>query len=98
VLDLEGIVNGRAEQALKDAHSQNGIPEARYIILNFSQVTYMNSTGIGVLVTLLVRANRYRQRILAYGLKDHYRKIFQMIRLDEAITIFDGEIEALATV
>ena len=45
----------------------------------------MNSSGIGLLVTLLVRANRNRQRMLAYGLSDHYRQIFELTRLDEAI-------------
>ena len=56
----------------------------------------MNSGGIGLLVTLLVRAQRQRQRVLAYGLSDHYRQIFELTRLDEAIGIHDSEDEALA--
>ena len=50
------------------------------------------------LVTLLVRANRAKQRLLACGLNDHYRQIFELTRLDEAITIFDDEAAALAAV
>ena len=49
----------------------------------------MNSGGIGLLVTLLVRANRQKQRLLAFGLNDHYRQIFELTRLDEAIGIYD---------
>jgi anti-sigma B factor antagonist len=56
----------------------------------------MNSGGIGMLVTLLVRANRQRQRLVAYGLNEHYRQIFELTRLDEAIGIFDSETEAFA--
>ncbi len=56
----------------------------------------MNSGGIGLLVTLLVRAQRQRQRVLAYGLSEHYRQIFELTRLDEAIGIHDTEDEALA--
>ena len=55
----------------------------------------MNSGGIGLLVTLLVRANRQSQRLLAYGLSDHYRQIFELTRLDEAIGIHDDEQAAL---
>jgi anti-sigma B factor antagonist len=55
----------------------------------------MNSGGIGLLVTLLVRAQRQRQRVLAYGLTDHYRQIFELTRLDEAVGIHDTEDEAL---
>jgi anti-sigma B factor antagonist len=56
----------------------------------------MNSGGIGLLVTLLVRANRQKQKLLACGLNDHYRQIFELTRLDEAITIHDSEADALA--
>ncbi len=45
----------------------------------------MNSGGIGLLVMLLVRAQRNRQRVLAYGLSEHYRQIFELTRLDEAV-------------
>jgi anti-sigma B factor antagonist len=35
---------------------------------------------------------------MAYGLSDHYRQIFTLTRLDEAIEIFDDETDALAAV
>ena len=66
------------------------------MVLDFSGLDYMNSGGIGLLVTLLVRAQRARQQMLAYGLSDHYRQIFELTRLDEAIAIHDDEGGALA--
>ena len=57
----------------------------------------MNSSGIGLLVTLLVRAHRQGQQVLAYGLSDHYRQIFELTRLDEAVGIHDTEADALGT-
>jgi anti-sigma B factor antagonist len=56
----------------------------------------MNSGGIGLLVTLLVRANRRSQKLMAYGLSEHYRQIFELTRLDEAVGIHDNEQGALA--
>ena len=61
-------------------------------------MTYMNSSGIGLLVTLLIRANRQGQRIYALGLNDHYRQIFELTRLDEAIRLCDGEAQARAEI
>ncbi len=49
----------------------------------------MNSGGIGMLVTLLVRSQRRQQRLAAVGLSDHYRQIFELTRLDEAIALHD---------
>jgi anti-sigma B factor antagonist len=45
---------------------------------------------------LLVRAKRQGQRLLAVGLSDHYREIFSLIRLDEAIGIHDDANAAVA--
>jgi anti-sigma B factor antagonist len=54
----------------------------------------MNSSGIGVLVTILIRANRQGRRLGAVGLSEHYRQIFELTRLDEAIPVFATEDEA----
>jgi anti-sigma B factor antagonist len=96
VLDIYGDVTAASEHALSDAYAKASTSTTRSIILNFSALEYMNSGGIGMLVTLLVRANRQRQRLLAYGLNQHYRQIFELTRLDEAIGIHETETAALA--
>jgi anti-sigma B factor antagonist len=96
IVDIGGDVTAASEDALMDAYAQATNDETRAVVLNFTALEYMNSGGIGLLVTLLVRANRAKQRLLAYGLNDHYRQIFELTRLDEAIGIFASEAEALA--
>lgn len=98
IIDIEGEVTAASENALMDAYTEANRNEPRSIILNFEEMEYMNSSGIGLLVTLLIRANRQNQRILAVGLNEHYQHIFQLTRLDEAIQIFGSEGEALAAV
>ena len=66
--------------------------------LDFSGLEYMNSGGIGLLVTLLVRAQRGGMRLLATGLSEHYRQILSLTRLDEAIEIHDDATSAAAAV
>ena len=51
----------------------------------------MNSSGIALLVKLLIRANRQSQQVLAYGLSDHYRHIFELTRIDEVIRTYATE-------
>ena len=94
VVDIRGDVTAGSEGVLMAAYDEAG--DARAIVLNFTELDYMNSGGIGLLVTLLVRANRQGQRLLAFGLSDHYRQIFELTRLDEAVGIHDSEPEALA--
>jgi len=98
VIDICGDVTAASEQPLSTAYDeatkQYG---AQILLLNFSGLEYMNSSGIGMLVTLLVRANRQRQKLAAYGLSDPYRQSFELTRLDEAIGIYDDETSALAS-
>ncbi len=94
VVDIHGDVTAGSEDVLMGAYADAG--DARAVVLNFSDLSYMNSGGIGLLVTLLVRANRRSQRLLAYGLSDHYRQIFELTRLDEAVGIHETEQDALA--
>jgi anti-sigma B factor antagonist len=96
IVDIKGDITAASEDVLMEAYSEASGEGTRTIALNFSGLEYMNSGGIGLLVTLLVRANRQRQRLLAFGLTDHYREIFELTRLDEAIAIYPSEEEALA--
>lgn len=96
VLDLKGDVNAAAEPLLVKAYTEATANGAKAIILNFTNLAYMNSTGIGLLVTLLVRAQRQGQALMAFGLSSHYRQIFDLTRLDEVIKVFSKESEAAA--
>ncbi len=81
-----------------DAFSQASNGSTQTILLNFSGLDYMNSSGIGLLVTLLIRTQRQKQTLLACGLSPHYQEIFTLTRLNEAIGIYTDESEALAVV
>ena len=95
VIEIAGEVTRESDLHLQDAYERAGT-DARAIILSFDGLEYMNSSGIGLLVTLLVRAQRNRQQMLACGLTDHYRQIFELTRLDEVISIHDTEAAAIA--
>ena len=66
--------------------------------MNFEDMDYMNSSGIGLLVTMLIRCQRQNQNLLACGLSGHYLQIFELTGLNEAIQVFPSESEAQAAV
>lgn len=95
VVDVEGELTAFAEGVLMDAYAQASGDGVRAVILNMDGLEYMNSSGIGLLVTLLIRVNREGRRLMTCGLSEHYRSIFQITRLDDAIAIHDTEEEAV---
>ncbi|MDX1437670.1 MAG: STAS domain-containing protein, partial [Anaerolineales bacterium] len=72
--------------------------EPKSILLNFTNVGYINSTGIALIVSLLAQARKSHITVLTYGLSDHYKEIFEITRLSDFMAIFDNEEEALASV
>lgn len=96
VIDIHGEITAFSEETLRSAHDEASAGGVRAVVFNFTDLAYMNSGGIGLLVTNLIRAQRSGHRLLAYGLSDHYREIFSLTRLDEAIGIFASEAEAVA--
>jgi anti-sigma B factor antagonist len=95
IVEVHGEITAASEKALMDAYTEAAGAQTKAVIIDFNSLEYMNSGGIGLLVTLLVRANRQKQRLLAYGLSDHYRQIFELTRLDEAIGIYVDEASAV---
>ena len=96
ILRIAGDVTSASETDLMAGYARAAESGAGAVILDFSSLEYMNSGGIGLLVTLLVRAQRAGTRLLATGLSEHYRQILLLTRLDEAIEIHVDEAAALA--
>ena len=90
VVELTGEITSAAEQGLNDAYAEvAGEPS---VLLDFSAVDYINSTGIAVIVGILAQARRNGQELRAGGLAEHYREIFRITRLSDFMTILeDGE-------
>jgi anti-sigma B factor antagonist len=96
IIDLHGEINAFAEDRLNDVYADAESKDAEVILLNFSDVDYINSTGIALIVGLLARARKSHRRLLACGLSDHYVEIFQITRLVDFMSVFPDEASALA--
>ena len=89
VIELTGDVDRDAEGPLGAAYAE--VAQAGVVVLDFSNVSYINSTGIAVIVGLLAQARKNAQSLQARGLSDHYHRIFEITRLADFMTIIDQE-------
>jgi anti-anti-sigma factor len=96
VIELHGEINSFAEQALSVAYAEAESQGPQAILLNFSDVDYINSTGIALIVTMLARARKAHIRLLTCGLSDHYVEIFNITRLADFMSVYPDEDTALA--
>jgi anti-anti-sigma factor len=97
IIDMQGVINSLAEAGLSAAYDQADAAGSQTIVLNFSQVDYINSTGIALIVGLLARARKSHKTLAVFGLSDHYREIFNITRLADFMQIYQDEASLLAT-
>lgn len=96
IVDLQGEINTLAENVLNAAYDEAASQKPEMILLNFSQVDYINSTGIALIVGLLKRARQDNCSLTACNMSEHYREIFQITRLTDFMPLFSDEVSALA--
>lgn len=95
IIDLVGEINIDTETALNRAYTKASSQPIPTIMLNLSQVNYITSSGIALLVDILGRARQADRQLMVYGLSKHYQEIFRMMHLTDFIHIFPDEATAL---
>jgi anti-anti-sigma factor len=95
IVDLPTQIDATAEHALNDAYATAAGHGSKTVLLNFSDVEFLSSTGIALIVGILARARKDGRKITAAALSDHYKEIFEITRLADFMTIFADENAAL---
>jgi anti-sigma B factor antagonist len=98
VIDVQGELTGDAESAILSAYAQADVDATQLVVLNFKQLSYMNSSGVGLLITLVVRARRQGKKLAAVALPAHFKKILLLTRLNEALPIYDNQSDLEAAI
>ena len=95
IFELHGDINAGAGTKLEAAQAALEEPERAAVVLDFEDVDYINSTGIALIVGLLARARAAGLAVVAHGLSDHYREIFQITRLADFVGLHPDRASAL---
>lgn len=96
IIDLHGEIDAFADQDLNNIFEQVLAAKVESVLLNFTSVHYINSTGIALIVRLLGQARTARIAVTTYGLSSHYQEIFEITRLADFLNIVPDEESAIA--
>ena len=66
------------------------------LVVDLSQVTYIDSSGLAVLIEAMQNVGGYGGKFALTGLQDGVRPIFEIARLDQVFRIFPDTASALA--
>ena len=97
VLRFEGDITSASQDAVLGTYQK--LPaEIKKILLDFTKVPYLNSSGIALVIQLLMAAKKAGQTVLCFGLSQHFVKVFTMLGLAKYTTLHTDEAAARAAV
>ena len=98
VLRFEGDIASTSKEAVLGAYQSLPKETAKNILLDFTKVDYINSSGIALVIQLLMEAANSAQKIYAFGLSAHFTKVFTMVGITKYAGLFPSQADALAAI
>ena len=96
ILDLKGkLTAGLGDQLLREAIDELLAENKGHIVINLSEVSFLDSAGVGELVAGLRTARRFGAQLKLLNVGERVYSTLDMARLLPSFEIFDDEGEAV---
>ena len=97
VLHFEGDITSASQDSVLGSYQK--LPaDIKNVLLDFTKVPYLNSSGIALVIQLLMAAKKAGQTVVCFGLSQHFVKVFTMLGLAKYTTLHADEAAARAAV
>jgi len=97
VLPLDGEIDLHVSPRVALSLSQMVKRKPAKLIVDMARVSYIDSSGLAVLIEAMQSVEEYGGRFAIAGLQETVRSIFEIARLDQVFRIFPDVDSALAT-
>jgi anti-anti-sigma factor len=95
VLRFSGDITSTSQAVVLGTYE--GLPEtAKRILLDFSKVEYLNSSGIALIIQMMIAAGKHGQTVQTFGLTPHFQKVFTMVGITKYTKLHPDEKTACA--
>ena len=95
ILDCSGDVDLYSSPELREALLKEMRSGAPSVLINMSDVPYIDSSGIATLVEGLQLSRETKAHFGLFGLRNNARSVLELARLHKVFALFDDEKEAL---
>lgn len=95
-LQVSGEIDLHASPALRGALQKCAAAKAPCVLLDFSKVTYIDSSGLATLIEYVRESSGFKGKFGLFGLQKKVQTIFDLVRLNELFVIGESEAAVLA--
>lgn len=91
IVKPSGILDGSTSVNLRQEVETLLAKGTKNILLDFAQVTFMNSSGLGVLVAILKKVRSTGAELYICSLNEQVKMIFSLTKMDSVFTICENQ-------
>lgn len=88
IIQLTGILDGTRTQELRDQIAQAIEQSAKVILIDLKDVTFMDSSGLGALVTALKTVRSAGGKLCVCSVNEQVKILFELTSMDRVFEIF----------
>lgn len=97
IVRFSGDITSASKAAVLGTYE--GLPkDVKYILLDFRKVEYLNSSGIALVIQMLMQAVKAGQSIQSFGLTPHFQKVFTLVGITKYTALHATEEAACAAI
>jgi anti-sigma B factor antagonist len=96
IIRFSGDISSSSHDAILGSYAQ--IAKSDSIILDFLKTDYVNSSGIALVIQMMLEAGKSGQNVAIFGLSPHFQKVFTMVGIGRYAVIAPDEAQAIAAV
>ena len=92
------ILDGTSVQSIaKELYAIIDQQAQKKVVLDFSQVKFLSSSMIGVLIAMHKKSNDIKGKVILAGLREELFKVFKIMKLEKVLFFAENEQKALLT-
>ncbi len=95
VIRFEGDIASTSKEAVLGTYQSLPKDSTKLVLLDFTRVEYINSSGIALVIQMLIEASGSGQKVFAFGLSPHFTKVFTMVGITKYAGLFGSEAQAM---
>ncbi len=92
----KGYINDVGAESLEQTSEQFLDKGLKKLVVNFSDVQYINTIGISIFTGMVQKTQEYNSLLCFTNMKKIHREIFEMVGLIKHVRVFKDEKDALS--
>jgi anti-anti-sigma factor len=93
VIHLSGVINSATSQDLRQRLTELVERGAKIVLVDFQDVTFMDSSGLGALVLAFKTLRSANSKLVLCSINEQVRILFELTSMDKVFEIFSNQDE-----